>query len=387
MKFNNMKSYKCNIPDIEIYFNESDIVIYSKNYLECLSNAAFNGGRIRSNSIVNHHVSLYFDHSQVENILNSVKKKFNLSDSMIGLLTAVKMNECILINEINDNVNYSIVLTAGILNPSGPEDGDSNLSREVDDSNARYVKPGTINIILLIDAILTEHALVNLIITITEAKTLILKKFDLRTKSGNLATGTSTDTIVVCFTNRGKSIEWSGYATKFGQSVGQSVMKALNISLREKVNFKPNRPILDRLLERGINKHDLINAIIEMYEPHSSVEDVDKLKGKIEDILCDLNKDYNLGALLLAGIRLNEEVQNESIPNLSKDFFSKESPLINSDEIIGTTIANYIGGTRGVKEFYKLNKNKPRILKKLNNFLDNTIGGLIAGISSLIFKS
>ena len=230
--FEEMKLYETNINGIKIYSDKYNVIITSENKLECLSNAAINGGRVMSDSIVNHHVPLDFNHTNLEKTLSSVKNKYNLSDSMIGLLTAVDMDDIIILNESVDNINYIIALTAGISNACSPEDQDNNLF-------FNSTKLGTINIILIIEGRLSAHAFVNLIIIITEAKTLILNKFDVRTKNGSLATGTSTDTIVVASTGTGKEIIWSGYATKFGQSVGHSVITVLETAFKEKMNLKP----------------------------------------------------------------------------------------------------------------------------------------------------
>ncbi len=221
-----LKSEDC-IPNLEISIDNENIIIISKNKLECLSNAAINGGRVKSKSIVNHHVPLDFDHTNLEEELDLIKNKYNLSNSTIGLLTAVEMKNAILLYESVDNINYIVILTAGLTNTSAPDI--ENASRPLNS----VFKPGTINTIVLIDCKLTEHAIVNLFITLTEAKTLVFTKLNIRTKDGRLATGTSTDTIVVGFTGEGQLIEWAGYATEFGQSIGCSFLKALKIALQK----------------------------------------------------------------------------------------------------------------------------------------------------------
>ena len=235
MAFKGMKIHENNVQGLKIHSDEKNIIVSSSNALECLSNAVLNGGRTRSNLIVNHNVTLDFDHSTIDQTFNKIKTKFNLNKSMIGLLTAVNMEDMVLINEKVDGINYTLILTAGILNPAGPCDEELVKYKKENNSINDSKNIGTINIILIIDGILTEHALVNLFITITEAKTLILRKYDVLTKNGNPATGTSTDTIMVAYTGVGKTIEWAGYATEFGQSIGKSIIKALEIYLENKI--------------------------------------------------------------------------------------------------------------------------------------------------------
>ncbi len=65
------------------------------------------------------------------------------------------------------------------------------------------LRPGTMNIVVLIDANLVQSALVNAVITTTEAKTGALLAHTVRTVEGYTATGTSTDAIVIACTERG----------------------------------------------------------------------------------------------------------------------------------------------------------------------------------------
>ena len=72
---------------------------------------------------------------------------------------------------------------------------------------------GTINIILLLDANLTRGAMLNAFITATEAKTAVIQSRNIRTPDGDLATGTSTDTITIATTGKGKLQTYAGSVT------------------------------------------------------------------------------------------------------------------------------------------------------------------------------
>ena len=82
---------------------------------------------------------------------------------------------------------------------------------------------GTINLILLIDGCLTRAALVNAVITTTEAKTLALIEGGTRTREGSPATGTSTAAIVIACTGRGEPLCYAGTATEVGWLIGRAV--------------------------------------------------------------------------------------------------------------------------------------------------------------------
>jgi len=87
---------------------------------------------------------------------------------------------------------------------------------------------GTINIVLLIDGNLTQAGMVNAVITATEGKTMALQ--DLKVKdvfTGEPASGTSTDAIVVAITGKGEKLAYAGTATVLGGMIGRTVRKAV----------------------------------------------------------------------------------------------------------------------------------------------------------------
>jgi len=218
-----LREYLTNIKNIKIFNDKKNIIIKSKYRLECLSNASINGGRVKIKNIVNHHVPLNFKSNNLQKELKFVKIKYKLSNSTVGLFTAVNINDAVNLNNNIDDINYTIIITAGIGNASIP------LINNIENKIEKFFKykPGTINTILLINGKLSEHALVNLFIVITEIKTYFFNCSNIKTKHGLSATGTSTDTIVIAYTNKGGLIEWAGPATKFGGSIGNDIFLLL----------------------------------------------------------------------------------------------------------------------------------------------------------------
>ncbi|RAV21675.1 adenosylcobinamide amidohydrolase [Paenibacillus contaminans] len=105
--------------------------------------------------------------------------------------------------------------------------GLSNKARAGLERPEEELYPGTINIIVVIDAIMTEAAMVNAVITATEAKAAALLDLDIRLQDSNLpATGTTTDAIVIAATQRGETYMYAGTATKLGSMIGKTVYDA-----------------------------------------------------------------------------------------------------------------------------------------------------------------
>ena len=99
------------------------------------------------------------------------------------------------------------------------------------ENDGKFVKTlGTINIILLTNANLSDGAMARAIITATEAKTAALQDMDARSSVSpeNQATGTGTDNmIIVSGKELGRQIRYAGGHTKIGELIGSSTKLAV----------------------------------------------------------------------------------------------------------------------------------------------------------------
>jgi alpha-ribazole phosphatase CobZ len=103
-----------------------------------------------------------------------------------------------------------------------------------------------------------------------------------------------------------------------------------------------------------------------------------KLKSGIKDALMDVN----IESLMLASMRLDEEADSGRIYGLN----DPDPVYLLADELIGIAIAEYIAGSRGLFNFTCYDQQKPGILSILGPYLDDAIGGLVAGVMSDIFN-
>ncbi|MFC5452500.1 adenosylcobinamide amidohydrolase [Paenibacillus aestuarii] len=103
--------------------------------------------------------------------------------------------------------------------------GLGNKARAGAELPAHSLYPGTINIILLIDGQLTDAAMVNAVITATEAKAAALQDLNVH-KEGRVATGTTTDAVLIAATDRGRMHAYAGTATQLGYLIGRTVYEA-----------------------------------------------------------------------------------------------------------------------------------------------------------------
>ncbi|MCS7460099.1 adenosylcobinamide amidohydrolase [Paenibacillus doosanensis] len=110
--------------------------------------------------------------------------------------------------------------------------GLGNKARAGSERKRDELFPGTINVIALIDGTLTDAAMVNCVITATEAKTAALQDCQIRIdESGETATGTTTDAVIIAATQRGRSYRYAGTATVLGYLIGRTVYEAVSYSV------------------------------------------------------------------------------------------------------------------------------------------------------------
>jgi len=192
------------------------LVLRSERPLQTLSSALVGGGFGQARCIVNRHVDKDYDVRSPADDLIAFAREHDIDEPFVGLMTAVFVDEAQLATTRDGDLTVAIVATAGLGNATA-----SGLSEPAS------LAPGTINLIVLVDGALTPAALVNGVITATEAKTQALMAHGVQTSGGHPASGTSTDAVVIACTGRGAALPYAGPATRVGWLIGRSVRQAL----------------------------------------------------------------------------------------------------------------------------------------------------------------
>jgi len=212
------------IAGIAVTIDEAAVRVASARPLTVLSSALVAGGFGEARQIVNMHVDdVHLDGSPADEIA-AFAARLGIDEPFIGLMTAAATEHAAMAVESGAAVTVAAVVSVGLSNavcagvsPPAP------------------VAAGTINTILLIDASLTPAAMVNAVMTATEAKTMALGEWRVRSPEGAPASGTSTDAVVVACTGRGSLLQYAGPATTVGWLVARTVRQALTRICREKV--------------------------------------------------------------------------------------------------------------------------------------------------------
>jgi adenosylcobinamide hydrolase len=211
-----------NIPIQGISISQTDEVIHvqSEEPLVILSSAIIGGGFSRIRHILNAHVDKNFNTPNPKDWLRSLATRMDIRESFIGLMTAVKLSKARIAFLESDGSSVGALVTAGVRNASAA--GITPVFSS---------KPGTINIILLLNARLTRAAMLNAVITATETKTAVLMEKKVLTAEGELAAGTSTDTITIAATINGVLQAYAGPVTTIGWLIARVVPESLQQSL------------------------------------------------------------------------------------------------------------------------------------------------------------
>ena len=402
---------------IEIERSEEFIAVHGD--FKVLSSAVYNGGFVKAKTIINLNVSRDFSGDAFEVFdsffeeraeelglaeergLEQREKQREEQREVVGVMTAVPMKNAKIVEAEREPV--TAIITAGISKPTEPS--------------------STVNIILLVSKNLSQSAMANLLIVATEAKTAAFADLNVRDENSDLFTGDATDSVVVACTacsgegaegeeegkeetgkeetgkeEAGKEEEekeeeekeeeerFAGKATRLGKAVYEVVREGVKEALFLHNRLSVGRPILTRLEERGIFLAEMVAAGLELYVAAEGEEEVGKeeLKARLEAAIKRECSDVNVALLLAAALHSEEE---EVRKGRAGEAGAEDAACIVADELIGIDIAEYIGGKKALFNFFYYDTRKPGILSRLGVFMDDAVGGLIAGCMTALLSS
>lgn len=206
--------------------SEQCLAITSAMPLRVLSSALVGEGFGRVRHFANFHVDKHYDgHSPNEDLAQWLLAQ-GLPLTSVAMMTAVQLNSACVVSLPLGNLPHGVMalVTAGVGNAvdiSVPSQDDPRLALRA------APKVGTINTFAFLDAQLTDGALVNACLSVTEAKVQALRHVGVTDPySGTPATGTSTDSISIAATQRGDATPYAGSGTPLGRALGQAVYQA-----------------------------------------------------------------------------------------------------------------------------------------------------------------
>lgn len=197
-----------------------------------LSSAVLNGGLVRAKHILNLKVAQNLSGEKAgfespEVTVSTYGQSLGLQGTIVGMMTSALMTSFRQVSIKEQETEVTALVTAGV----------SNAKRAGEPAEWRKIsndinKTGTINIIILTNRRLTQAAMVEAVITVTEAKTVALNELGVTSpKTGDLATGTGTDAIAIVSGFDSPEIEYCGKHVLFGEMLATATIQAITESL------------------------------------------------------------------------------------------------------------------------------------------------------------
>lgn len=193
--------------------------------LRTMSSGVLGSGTGWYQFFVNRHVSKNYncDHHREEMASFLRENGFEPAET-VGMMTAVFVEDAA--HKLYEQEDFSIfvVVTAGVGNAV-----DASKSEQ----HTFELTPGTINTWIFVNGELMEEAFIQSIMTATEAKVKVLNDLKIMDKvTGTIATGTSTDSILIAATQQGRCLEFAGTITPLGKLISRAVYECTTIAVQ-----------------------------------------------------------------------------------------------------------------------------------------------------------
>lgn len=178
-----------------------------------------------------------FVHQNYDVYVNKILSDLNLSSTKTAMiLTGADMDNLVLKKEEYREFKVFALATAGTKSNAQRigVDKAGSLERE-----GRFERLGTINVIVLTNASLSEGAMARGIITLTEAKIIALEDLDIRSSYNPeiRATGTGTDNAIIA-SGEGPRINYLGGHAKMGELMARAVTSAVKEAIFKQDGIK-----------------------------------------------------------------------------------------------------------------------------------------------------
>ncbi|MDQ0256352.1 iron complex transport system ATP-binding protein [Evansella vedderi] len=199
--------------------NEKYIHLQFNQPLRTISNGVIGEGIQWIQHFCNFHVEKHYHCSEPDKDIRNWMEEYNIPHHQaVGMMTAVKLEDMVVCTKRMEDISIMAVVTAGIGNAV-----DISSKEEA----RQDVKIGTINTMVFIDAHFSDGALVNGIMSATEGKVKALQDLQIKDPLSNtLASGTSTDSLLLAVTQQGESTPYAGSGTLVGKGIGEVVYEA-----------------------------------------------------------------------------------------------------------------------------------------------------------------
>ncbi|MFC0559819.1 heme ABC transporter ATP-binding protein [Halalkalibacter alkalisediminis] len=214
------------IKDLKVERLHEWIKIESSQKWKTLSSAVIGAGFRWHHQFVNRHVDKNYSADNVEMEYGQYLREKGLDpNDTLGMMTAAFLEDAsILISKPSSPAIY-VMISAGVSNA---------VDAATAHQQADWIPVmGTINIWVFIEGNLPEAAYIQAVMTVTEAKAKALHdEHVIDSVSGTIATGTSTDSVLIASSQSGVRYPYAGTITPLGKEIARLVYKGTRDAIK-----------------------------------------------------------------------------------------------------------------------------------------------------------
>jgi len=215
-------------PHFQLEQTDEAVHLKFENPQKMLSSAVLNGGLVQANHIVNMKVLPHENICQCPEItLSKYCESHGWGGTCVGMMTAASMGSLRIRKQSVGDIDICVMVTVGLSNARRAGD-----VAEYQEIHPEELTPGTINMIAHCSASLTDAAMVEACMILTESKAAALQDAKIMSPvSHQTATGTGTDSLVICSSARGPQVRYCGKHVLLGEILGRLAYEAISSSI------------------------------------------------------------------------------------------------------------------------------------------------------------
>ncbi len=221
-----MKAVDTDYPQkgFQLYLDKSALVLRFEQLWSVLSWAPYKGGLVRSQCIFNHKRE-HFEDEELETIFQKEIRRLKIPDDSVGLLTGADIEKYQSRLLEKNGLWVFAIATAGLSNARSVGD-----RADVERASSQA---GTINLILICNALPKLEGQLEAVHVASMAKTKAIMEAGIKSKKSNQpATGTGTDCIVLA--SSGEIHEnFCGMHTVMGELIGEAVQQVIQAAVEK----------------------------------------------------------------------------------------------------------------------------------------------------------
>ena len=294
-------------------YNEAAVLLFGGKR-NVLSTAGHNGGYTENLSAAFNHRSgyNYCEHPEDapmtydEYMEDLVEHQLGLSlDTSVGMATIVSMENLCIEEASYKGLTVSAIATAS-LEVNGGRVCDPAQYYEEKGISVK-IKPGTINIMLHVNANMSPGCMTRAVVTLTEAKTAAIQELmGSSLYSSGIATGSGSDNVIIISDAESDfQVTYAGKHGKLGEMIGTTVKTAVKKALGKHMDLTPEtqHSMEKRTFRYGLTKE----RYWDVYAGHSSKTNI--YKAEFADRLDKLDRDGRMVALTSLYVHLLDQTE------------------------------------------------------------------------------